>query len=55
MEFKEQGQKLTEKEKSKKILLKKLQKLRKTGEEPMSKTVMTNVEIERKETYSSNY
>ena len=50
MEFKEQGQKLTEKLISKKILLKKLQKLRKKGEEPMSKTVTTNVEIEQKET-----
>ena len=50
MEFKDQRQKLTEKEKSKKVLLKKLQKLRKSGEEPMSKTVMTNVEMEQKET-----
>ena len=50
MEFKDQGQKLTEKEKSKKVLLKKLQKLRKSGEEPMSKTVTTNVEMEQKET-----
>ena len=50
MEFKDQGQKLTEKEKSKKVLLKKLQKLRKSGEEPMSKTVTTTVEMEQKET-----
>ena len=50
MEFKDKGQKLTEKEKSKKVLLKKLQKLRKSGEESMSKTVMTTVEMEQKET-----
>ena len=50
MKFKDQGQKLTEKEKSKKVLLIKLQKLRKSGKEPMSKTVMTTVEMEQKET-----
>ena len=50
MEFKEQGQKLTEREKSKKVLLKKLQKLRKLGEKPMSTTAMTTVEMEQKET-----
>ena len=46
MEFKEKGQKLTEKERSKKVLLKKLQKLRKLGENPMGKTAMTNVKME---------
>ena len=50
MEFKEQGRKLTEKEKSKKALLKKLQKLRKSGEKPMGKTLTTTVEMEQKET-----
>ena len=50
MEFKDQGQKLTEKERSKKVLLKKLQKLRKSGEEPMSKMATTTVKIEQKET-----
>ena len=49
-EFKSQGQKLTEKEKSKKVLLRKLQKLRKSGEKPLSKTEMTTVQIEQKET-----
>ena len=50
-ELKSQGQKLTEKEKSKKVLLKKLQKLqklKKSGEKPMSKTEMTTVEMEQK-------
>ena len=46
MEFKQQGQKLTEREKSKKVLLKKLQKLKKLREKPMSKTEMTTVEME---------
>ena len=50
MELKEQGQKLTEREKSKKVLLKKLQKLKKSGEKPTSKTAMTTVEMEQKET-----
>ena len=50
MEFKEQGQKLTEREKLKKVLRKKLQKLRKSGEKPMSTTAMTTVEMEQKET-----
>ena len=49
MEFKDQGQKLTEKEKSQKVLLKKLQKLRRSGDEPMSKVTMTTVKMERKE------
>ena len=49
MQFKNQEQKLTEREKSKKILLKKLQKLRKLGE-PVSKAEMTTVKIEQKET-----
>ena len=49
MEFKDQGQKLTEKEKSKKVLLKKLQKLRRLGEEPMSKMTMITVKMEQKE------
>ena len=49
MQFKSQEQKLIEKEKSKKLLLKKLQKLRKLGE-PMSKTETTTVKIEQKET-----
>ena len=50
MEFEEQGQKLTEKERSKKVLLKKLQKLRKSGENPMGKTATTTVKMEQKET-----
>ena len=50
MEFKDQEQKLPEKEKSKKVLLKKLQKLRRSGEEPMSKMPMTTVKREQKET-----
>ena len=50
MEFKEQGQKLTEKERSKKVLLKKLQKLRKSGENPMGKPATTTVKMEQKET-----
>ena len=49
-EFKSQGQKGTEKEKSKKVLLKKLQKLRKLREKSMSKAEMTTVKIEQKET-----
>ena len=49
-ELKIQGQKLTEKEKSKNVVLKMLQKLRKSGEKPMSKTETTTVEIEQKET-----
>ena len=49
MEFKDQGQKLTEKEKSKKVLLKKLQKLMRSGEEPMSKVTTTIAKMEQKE------
>ena len=49
MEFKTQEQKLTKKEKLKKVLLKKLQKVRKSGE-PMSKTEMTTVKVEQNET-----
>ena len=49
MEFKSQEQKLTEREKSKKVLLKKLRKLRKSGE-PMSKTETTTLKVEQKET-----
>ena len=49
MEFKSQGQKITEKGKSKKVLLKKLQKLRKSGE-PMSKAETTTVKVEQRET-----
>ena len=48
-EFKSQGQKLTEKEKSKKLLLKKLQKMRKSGEQPTSKPTTTTERIEQKE------
>ena len=48
-EFKSQGQKLIEKEKSKKILLRKLQKMRKSGEQPTSKPTMTKERIEQKE------
>ena len=50
MKFKDQGQKLTEREKSKNVLLKKLQKLSKLGEEPMSKMATTTVKMEQKET-----
>ena len=50
MEFKSQGQKITEKEKLKKVLLKKLQKLRKSGKKPASKPETTTVKIEQKET-----
>ena len=49
MEFKSQGQKLTEKEKLKKVLLKKLQKLRKSRDEPKSEVTMTTKRIEPKE------
>ena len=49
MEFKGQGQKLTEKEKSKKVLLKKLQKLRRSGHKPKSKVTMTTRKTEQKE------
>ena len=49
MEFKGQGQKLTEKEKFKEILLKKLQKLKRLGEEPMSEATMTTEMMEQKE------
>ena len=48
-EFKSQGQKLTEKEKSKKTLLRKLQKMRKSEERPTSKPTTTTERIERKE------
>ena len=49
MQFKNLEQKLTEREKSKKVLLKKLQKLRKSGG-PVSEAEMTTVNIEQKET-----
>ena len=49
MQFKNPEQKLTEREKSKKVLLKKLQKLRKTGG-PVSEVEMITVKIEQKET-----
>ena len=49
MEFKGQGQKLTEKEKSKNTLLKKLQKMRKSGEWPTSKPTTTTERIEWEE------
>ena len=49
MEFKSQGQKLTEKEKSKKVLLKKLQKLRRLVDEPKSEVATTTKMIEPKE------
>ena len=49
MEFKSQGQKLTEKEMSKKTLLRKLQKMRKSGERPTSKLTTTTERIEWKE------
>ena len=49
MQFKNPEQKLTEKEKSKKVLLKKLQKLRKSGGH-VSEAEMTTVKIEQKET-----
>ena len=49
MEFKSQGQKLTEKEKSKKVLLKKLQKLRKSGNESKSDVATTTIKIEPKQ------
>ena len=48
IEFKEKGQKLTEREKSKKVLLRKLWKLRKLGEKPMSTTATTTVDMEQK-------
>ena len=49
MEFKGQGQKLTEKERSKKILLRKLEKMKKLVEEPMGKATMTTEKMEQKE------
>ena len=49
MQFKSPEQKLTEREKSKNVLLKKLQKLRKSGG-PVSEAEMTTVKIELKET-----
>ena len=49
MEFKSQGQKLTEKEKYKKTLLRKLQKMRKSGEQSTSKPSMTIEKIEWEE------
>ena len=48
-EIKSQGQKLTKKEKSKKILLKKLQKLGRLEDEPKSKATMTTKKTEQKE------
>ena len=49
MQFKNPEQKLTERKKSKKVLLKKLQKLRKSGG-PGSEVEMTTVKIKQKET-----
>ena len=49
MDFEGQGQKLTEKEKSKKTLLSKLWKMRKSGEQSTSKLTMTTEKIEQKE------
>ena len=49
MQFKSPEQKLTVREKSKKVLLKKLQKLRKSGG-PGSEAEMTTVKIDQKET-----
>ena len=49
MEFKSQGQRLTEKEKLRKVLLKKLQKLRKTGNGSKSDVATTSKKIELKE------
>ena len=48
MEFKNQGQKLTEKEKLKKIFLKNLQKLGRSGDEPKSEVMMTIKKKEQK-------
>ena len=52
IQFKNPEQKLTETEKLKKVLLKKLQKLRKSGG-PGSETEMTTVKIKQKETKTS--
>ena len=49
MQFKNPEQKLTEREKSKKVLLKKLQKLRKAGG-PVSEAEMTTEKIKQKGT-----
>ena len=46
IDFKIQGQKLTDREKSKKVLLKKLQKLQKTGNESKSDVATTGKKTE---------